>query len=85
MMSWELFTKHLIRDIAMEGNLKCIMPIGKAVGRAINDDRLRDVLSVAGCEGVVEQNPPTPNAWVEGKGGYRKILKRIVRVGVNHS
>ena len=35
-LSWELFTKHLLCGVVMNGDLKFIIPIGKSVGTALS-------------------------------------------------
>merc|ERR1712194_256715 len=39
-LSWELFTKHIIRDIAEEGHLKLLIPIGMEVEAALTRERI---------------------------------------------
>lgn len=46
--SYELFTKHLIREIAEEGHLQLVIPIGRDVEKAITRDRLEKAVSVPG-------------------------------------
>ena len=73
--SWELYVKYMVCESASEGHLQLIMPIGKSVGAALSEHRLKDVLSVNGCSAVVEINPPAPNAMV--KLGYNRYYHRI--------
>lgn len=74
--SWELYVKHVVREAASQGHLRCIIPIGKSVGNALSKERLEDVLRVSGVNpGVVEINPPAPNGQV--KGGYNRYYHRI--------
>lgn len=73
--SWELYTKHLIREAAAEGHLKAIIPIGKSVVNAISFPRLNEVIDVPGCNAKIERIPPAPNAWVEG--GYEQVLEKL--------
>jgi hypothetical protein len=73
--SWELYVKHMVRQSALEGQLRFIMPIGKSVGAALSQKRLDDVISVVGCNAVIEINPPAPNAMV--KKGYNRYYHRI--------
>ena len=81
-VSWELYTKHVIRSAAKEGHLKAIIPIGKEVVKAVTLSRLNDVVDVDGCTAVIERIPPAPNAWIEG--GYRPILEKLSRVIRKH-
>ena len=62
-------------ESAREGHLRFIMPIGKSVGAAISEKRLQDVITVNNCNGIVEINPPTPNAQV--KCGHDRYCHRI--------
>ena len=73
--SWELYVKHMVREAAVEGHLRFIMPIGKSVGAALSESRLKDVISVDGCRAIVEINPPAPNAMVTL--GYNRYYHRI--------
>ena len=74
-LSWELFTKHLLRGVVMDGDLKFIICIGKSVGTAISQARLDEVIDAENCDAVIEENPPAPNAQVDG--GYDRILKKL--------
>ena len=74
-LSWELFTKHLLRCVVLKGDLKFIIPIGKSVGTAVSRARLEEVIDVENCNTVIEENPPAPNAQVDG--GYDRILKKL--------
>ena len=73
--SWELYVKHMVREAAVEGHLRFIMPIGKSVGAALSEGRLKDVISINGCRAIVEINPPAPNAMVTL--GYNRYYHRI--------
>ena len=64
-LSWEIFTKHLLRAVVMEGDLKIIIPISKSVGIALSRARLEEVIDVENCDAVIEENLPAPNAQVE--------------------
>ena len=77
-VSWELYTKHVIRQAAMEGHLKALIPIGKEVAKAVTLSRLKDVVEVDGNSAIIERIPPAPNAWVEG--GYGCILEKLSHV-----
>ena len=39
-LSWELFTKHVIRDLVQEGHLKLLIPIGMEVEAALTRERI---------------------------------------------
>lgn len=82
-LSWELFTKHLLHTVAREGNLKFIMPIGKSVANALTKERLQEVIDVDNCRAVIEENPPAPDSWVIG--GYDQVLKRISSIINSHN
>lgn len=59
-LSWELFTKHLVRHVADEGNLKLLIPIGMEVEAALTRDRLEE--AVKGKSQVrVTDTFPAPN------------------------
>ena len=73
--SWELYVKHVVRVAVLEGHLRFIMPIGRSVGHALSQERLNNVISVPGCNAVVEINPPAPNAHVTGS--FDRYLHRI--------
>ena len=66
-LSWELFTKHVIREVADEGHLKLLVPIGMEVEAALTRDRLEH--AIRGKSGArVTGSFPAPNAWIPG--GY---------------
>ena len=73
--SWELYVKHMVRESALEGHLRFIMPIGKSVGAAMSEKRLQEAITVNNCNAVVEITPPAPNAQV--KRGYDRYYHRI--------
>ena len=66
-LSWELFTKHVIREVAEEGNLKLLIPIGMEVEAALTRERMEDAIS-GKSEARVTDTFPAPNAWIPG--GY---------------
>ncbi|KAL7552079.1 hypothetical protein ACHAWF_015295 [Thalassiosira exigua] len=65
-LSWELFTKHLIHDVAEEGNLKLLIPIGMEVEKALTASRMEEAINGSGARLV--ETFPAPNAWIPG--GY---------------
>lgn len=67
-LSWELFTKHLIRDVADEGNLKLLIPVGMEVEAALTRERMEDAIKGKYSEARVTEAFPAPNAWIPG--GY---------------
>ena len=76
-LSWELFMKHLIRQVAVEGHLKVLVPIGCEVADAITNARLVDTIGI--CENaIVSETMPAPNAFV--KGGYDIFHQKISRI-----
>jgi hypothetical protein len=48
--SFELFTKHLVREIAHEGHLQLVIPIGRDVEKAITKEKLEDAVRVPGVK-----------------------------------
>ncbi len=66
-LSWELFTKHVIRDVANEGGLKLLIPIGMEVEASLTRSRLEDAISTEPKASVADTFP-APNAWIPG--GY---------------
>ena len=66
--------KHLIRQVAVEGHLKVLVPIGCEVADAITNARLVDTIGI--CENaIVSETMPAPNAFV--KGGYDIFHQKI--------
>jgi hypothetical protein len=66
LLSWELYTKHLIRQVAREGTLKLLIPIGMEVELAITRRRMEQAVSI--CAGTeVADTFPAPNAWIPGE------------------
>ena len=73
-LSCELFMKHLIRQVAVEGHLKVLVPIGCEVADAITNARLVGTIGI--CENaIVSETMPAPNASVEG--GYSIFHQKI--------
>lgn len=66
-LSWELFTKHVIREVAEEGNLKLLIPIGMEVEAALTQERMEDAIR-GRSKARVTDTFPAPNAWIPG--GY---------------
>ena len=81
-LSWELYTKHLIRQVANEGHLKLLIPIGMEVESAITRRRMDEAVSI--CEGaeVVDVTLPAPNAWIPGGYGpfHAKLAQLVEKV-----
>ena len=80
-LSWELYTKHVVRAAAAAGHLKALIPIGAEVFAAIGLDRLR-----AAAPGAVVPGEafPAPNAWVRGGyGPYYAYLSAICAPGAD--
>lgn len=76
-LSWELFTKHLIKEVADEGHLQLLIPIGMEVESAITRKRMEDVV-VGGTRSptaVVSDTFPAPNAWIPG--GYSPFHAKL--------
>jgi len=72
-LSWELFTKHIIRDIAEEGHLKLLIPIGMEVEAALTRERIE--ASIGKSEARVSECFPAPNAWIPG--GYGPFHRKL--------
>ena len=72
-VSWEMFTKHLVHDVAREGHLKFVVTIGKDVGKAISLARLEE--AVANTNAEVNFNIPQPNCQKDG--GHDDILEML--------
>lgn len=74
-LSWELFTKHLIREVANEGNLKLLIPIGMEVETALTRRRMEDAIQGNSKGARVSEPFPAPNAWIPG--GYRPFHAKL--------
>ena len=71
--------KHLIRQVAVEGHLKVLVPIGCEVADAITNDRLVNTIGI--CKSaIVSETMPAPNVFVKGGYGifHRKISNIII-------
>ena len=77
-VSWELYTKHVVHKAATDGHLKALIPIGIEVAKAVTISRMKEVVAVDGNSAVIERIPPAPNAWIEG--GYGCILEKLSSV-----
>jgi hypothetical protein len=77
-LSWELYTKHVIRKVAEEGHLKLLIPIGMEVELAVTRQRMDEAISV--CAGAEVTNTfPAPNAWITGGyGPWHAKLQQLV-------
>ena len=71
-LSWELFTKHVIRASAEEGALNLLVLIGKELENILSMERLTDAVtpttSAAGPSSLPRckiEPIPAPNAWSE--------------------
>ena len=76
-LSWELFTKHLIKEVADEGHLKLLIPIGMEVESALTRKRMEDVVvgGTRSTTAVVSDTFPAPNAWIPG--GYGPFYAKL--------
>ena len=74
-LSWELWTQHVVHAAAKCGNLECILPIGRTVGTTLTKERLLDAITVSDKSAVVEINVQAPNSY--SLGGYDGTLRRI--------
>lgn len=77
-LSWELFTKHLIRDVAKEGSLKALVPIGMEVEAALTRERMEDAISSKDSKARVVETFPAPNAWIPG--GYGPFHAKLAAI-----
>jgi hypothetical protein len=85
-LSWELYTKHLIRQVANEGHLKLLIPIGMEVELAITRRRMDEAISI--CEGAeVASTFPAPNAWITGGYGpwHAKLLQLVEKAAPSNN
>lgn len=73
-LSWELFTKHVVREVADEGHLKLLIPIGMEVEAAVTRERMEDAIRGKSNARVAETFP-APNAWIPG--GYRPFHEKL--------
>ncbi|KAL3791789.1 hypothetical protein ACHAW5_009422 [Stephanodiscus triporus] len=53
-LSWELFTKHLIREVSDEGHLKLLIPIGMEVEAALTRERMEDAIRVDSTQSLLD-------------------------------
>ena len=82
-VSWEMFTKHVVRAAAEEGNLRLLVPIGKEVEASLTRKRLEEAIIPAinnprGYTPRVCDSFPAPNAWIPG--GYGPFFSELERV-----
>ena len=75
LLSWELYTKHLIRQVAKEGHLKLLVPIGVEVELAITRERMNNAIL---CGAEVSDTWPAPNAWIPG--GYGTFHAKLAEL-----
>ena len=69
-LSWESYTKHVVREVVNEGYLKLIVPIGMEVGKTIGKTRFMDAVeSKHDSDTKITLAPPfpAPNAFIPGK------------------
>ena len=65
---------HLIRQVAKEGHLKLLIPIGVEVELAVTRQRMDEAISV--CEGAAVTDVfPSPNSWIPG--GYKPLYSKL--------
>ena len=75
-LAWECFTKHIVHQVATEGNLKLLIPLGYEMCDAITMKRFEEAI-VGSPNDSVAESFPAPNAWVQGKGGYDIVLRQL--------
>ena len=74
-LSWELYTKHVVRKAFLEGNLKLLIPIGSEVVNFITRKRFEEV--VDNNPSLVHNGIPAMNAWDKGKDRLNDRLKDL--------
>eukprot|EP00553_Chaetoceros_curvisetus_P011294 CAMPEP_0204637518 /NCGR_PEP_ID=MMETSP0717-20131115/36834_1 /ASSEMBLY_ACC=CAM_ASM_000666 /TAXON_ID=230516 /ORGANISM="Chaetoceros curvisetus" /LENGTH=445 /DNA_ID=CAMNT_0051656963 /DNA_START=57 /DNA_END=1394 /DNA_ORIENTATION=+ len=78
LLSWELYTKHIVRQAANEGHLQMLIPVGNQVNEFVTRVRMEEaVTSTDGVHKAVVSDPtPAPNAWQKEEGdGDRRLLE----------
>jgi len=65
-LSWELYSKHLLREVAEEGALRLLVPIGKELSTMLSRERVEEAVTVAGAPACAIESIPAPNAWIPG-------------------
>ena len=75
-LAWEGFTKHIVHQAATQGHLKLLIPLGYEMSDAITMERFEEAI-VESPNARVAEPYPAPNAWVQGKGGYDRVLLQL--------
>ncbi len=86
-LSWESYTKHVVREAANEGYLKLVVPIGMEVGKTIGKTRFMDAIEMKDDDDVkITLAPPfpAPNAFIPGELKYMKIITSPFSFMVDH-
>jgi len=63
-------------DVATKGNLKLLIPLGYEMSATITMERFEEAI-VGSLNARVAEPFPAPNAWVQGKGGYDRVLLQL--------
>ena len=58
--------KHLVREVALEGGLRLLVPIGKELTTILSCKRMEEAVTVAGAPPCAIEGVPAPNAWIPG-------------------
>jgi len=74
-LSWELYSKHLLREVAEEGALRLLVPIGKELSTMLSRERVEEAVTVAGAPACAIESIPAPNAWIPG--GYGPFYRHL--------
>ena len=80
-LAWEMYTKHLIREVAEEGGLRLLVPIGMEVEAILTRKRLEEAMtpvenrSKYGKLPKLSETFPAPNAWIPG--GYGQFYTKL--------
>ena len=77
-LSWELFMKHLIRKVAVEGHVKVLVPIDCEVADAITNDRLEDAIGI--CTNAIVSVGSLTDGYIRSATLLRISVMRPARV-----
>ena len=71
-LSWEMYMKHVIREVVEAGNLKVLIPIGMEVQNYLTRKRLEETLD---GKAELADAIPAPNSWATA--GYDKFVVKL--------
>ena len=72
----QLGSDHVPIQVATEGNLKLLIPLGYEMCDVITMKRFEEAI-VGSPNASVAESFPASNAWVQGKGGYDIVLRQL--------